>query len=276
MKVAKKDIQMLLGLVGVLAAVLVYLMYFKPTMAAVEGINRSNSQLEDRIKELEELKSQKDFFLEETAKYSEKIDEIYNQFPEDIYAEDIIQAGIDMEKNSDVVIGEFMIENPVNIYNPIGCSLDEMENTTSAAKAKEDVAAANAGESNEPAELDEEPAPSRSKKELPKTGYMTMQKNVTYAFAGDLTQFVRAMNFVNDQDTRDVISSTDLSYDESTGLLSCEITLGKYYVIGRNLEYNPATFNVPTGTRNLFSTFTQSAMPAGGDSGESESGESAE
>lgn len=273
MKVSKKDIQMLLGFVGVLAAVLVYLLYFKPTMEKVKGIEASNVKLEERIKELEELKSQKEFFLEETEKYSEKVDEIYAQFPEDIYAEDIIQAGIDMEKNSDVVIESFEIENPVNIYNPIACSLDEMDNTSSAEQAKKDVADAESGKTAE-ADVVEEPAPTSKKKDLPKTGYMAMQKNVSYEFAGDLTQFMRAMNFVNDQDNRDVISETNLSYDESTGLLSCEIALGKYYVIGRNLEYVPATFNVPTGTRNLFSTFTQSAMPvSSSESGESESAE---
>ena len=104
----KKQIPLLLGLLGVVAAVMVYLFYFKPTMEHVNQLKAEDVKLQARITELEALRDQRDFFIEETEKMSKKVDEIYEQFPENVLPEDAIWEAIDTQDKAggaNLVIG---------------------------------------------------------------------------------------------------------------------------------------------------------------------------
>jgi|GEM_PF-5631583 len=265
MKLSKKDLAMLLAVLGIGAVLAVYLLYFKPTQEDTQRLKADNQRLEARIKELEALRDQKEFFESEIARYTEAVDEIYAQFPAGLYPEDVITQGIEMEDASLVAVSTFQIEEPVSIYKPIGTKLSDFENvTTKSSAGSADTAKAEAAEDDiESAEA------TPAKKEVVETGFDTMQEAVTYAFTGDLSQFEKAVENVNARDNRDVVDTVSLSYDSSTGLLAGQMKIYKYYVTGRDdVEYVPSTFTVPTGTSNLFSTFVKGASSAGGEATE--------
>lgn len=253
MKLSKRDIQMLLGVIGVAAAALVYFMYFKPTQEDTQRIKSENQQLEARIAELESLEAQREFFLEEIDKNEEKVAEIYDQFPGGLLPEDIVQDTIDMQDASQVLVESFNMSEPVSIYTPIGCKLADM----SAAPANN--AAQDTAEGEEAAPAAEESA---------ETGYDALQEKVSYTFSCDLNQFENAIEHVNDRNNRDVIDTVSLVYNSEEGILSCLMNMSKYYVTGRDdVEYTPAEFNVPTGMSSLFTTISggagASSAPAG-------------
>ena len=60
MKVSKKDVLLLLGLLGVLAVVSAYMLVFQPTMEKTEALKEENLQLEARIADLQSKKENKE------------------------------------------------------------------------------------------------------------------------------------------------------------------------------------------------------------------------
>ena len=250
----KNQIPMILGLLGVLAAIAVYMLVFRPTKEKVDRMRAEDKQLEARIAELEALRDQRDFFIEETERYSAIIDEIYAQFPAGVLAEDAIREAIDMEDGSSSENTGISYDTPASIYKPIGVSVESMKaaNTGAEPDAPTPAPDANAGGIDD---VDSASAPAADDETID-TGYDLMQQNVIYTFTGDLSQAERVAKVINDQENRDVISALTMVYDESTGLLQSELALSKYYVTGRDdMEHTPASFNVPTGSSNLFSTY---------------------
>ncbi|MBR6329777.1 MAG: hypothetical protein IKR68_09055 [Lachnospiraceae bacterium] len=253
----KKQIPLLLGLLGVVAAVMVYLFYFKPTMEHVNQLKAEDVKLQARITELEALRDQRDFFIEETEKMSKKVDEIYEQFPENVLPEDAIWEAIDTQDKAggaNLVIG---YDKGISVYKPIGVSVDEM---AASQAASEDADSAEEGDSEEKTEEKKE----EKKEETVDTKYDLIQQDTAYTFECDLNQFLRAAQAVNERNNRDVIKLVAMAYDETTGLLTTEMDIAKYYVTGRGLDYTPATFSVPTGS-NLFSTQRISAPAEDGE-----------
>jgi len=257
----KNQIPMILGLLGVLAAVAVYMLVFKPTKEKVDRMKAEDKQLEARIAELEALRDQRDFFIEETERYSAIIDEIYAQFPAGVLAEDAIREAIDMEDGSSSENTGISYDTPASIYKPIGVSVESMKAANSGAEADTPAPAADTAGADD---VDAAPAPAAADETID-TGYDLMQQNVIYTFEGDLSQAERVAKVINDQENRDVISALTMVYDESTGLLQSELALSKYYVTGRDdMEHTPASFNVPTGSSNLFSTYRSGEGGAAG------------
>lgn len=269
----KNQIPIVLGLLGVLAALAVYMLVFKPTKEKVDRLKAEDKQLMTRIAELEALRDQRDFFIEQTEILSAKIDEIYAQFPAGVLAEDAIREAIDFEDGSAAENNGISYDAPASVYKPIGYSVESMKATTEGAQADTPTPApdANAAASDDVDAA--EPAPAASEEEID-TGYDLMQQNVIYTFNGDLNQVERVAQVVNSQENRDVISSLTMVYDDSTGLLETELDLSKYYVTGRDgVEHTPASFNVPTGSSTLFSTYRSDV--GGGAGGASGGGEGA-
>ena len=261
----KNQIPMILGLLGVLAAVAVYMLVFKPTKEKVDRMKAEDKQLEARIAELEALRDQRDFFIEETERYSAIIDEIYAQFPAGVMAEDAIREAIDIEDGSAVENTGIKYDVAASVYKPIGVSVESMKASNAGAEA--DTPAPTADAAGGAGDVDAAPAPAADEETID-TGYDLMQQNVIYTFTGDLNQIERVAKVVNDQENRDVISALTMVYDESTGLLETELDMSKYYVTGRDdMEHTPASFNVPTGSSNLFSTHRSGDIGGGGAAG---------
>ncbi len=256
----KKQIPILLGLLGVAAGVLVYMLYFKPTMENVARLKAEDAQLQARIAELESLRDQRDFFIEETEKMGEKVEEIYAELPENVMAEDAIRQAIDIQDRALGKNIEIDYLEPVSIYSPIGTKLEDMGGSDVLNMEDEDAAADTAAASDD---VDAD-APAPAEEEEVSTGYELMQEEVSYVFEGDLNQFLTAAQTVCQAEERDVIKQVSMAYDETEGLLTTQMDVDKFYVTGRGLDYTPASFSVPTGSQ-LFSTVHIVSSPEGGE-----------
>ena len=160
----KKQIPTLLAIVGIAAAALVYFLYFQPTNEEIERLKAEDMQLQARITELETLRDQRDFFIEETERFSKSIDEIYDQFPENVMAEDAIRESIDIEDGSNVTMMAIEYDPAEAVYNPIATSVEGMkaaglgatpimEQTAGAAAEGEEEAPAPAPDPNAPVHI---------------------------------------------------------------------------------------------------------------------------
>ena len=110
MKVSKKDVLLLLGLLGVLAVVSAYMLVFQPTMEKTEALKEENLQLEARIADLQSKKENKDSYESQTAQMRREIDEIYQLFPVDVREENAVYLAINQELLSPMEVQSVTID----------------------------------------------------------------------------------------------------------------------------------------------------------------------
>lgn len=241
MSISKKDLNILLVAIGILAVVGVYLLVFKPCMEKADTLEAENADLQMRVSELSMMNARKEDFQRDTARMNEKITEIFDQFPAGISPEDAVAENIAMEAVSGVLNTEIKFDEPVSFYTPLAVATEDIQKDAFA-----DVSSvSDDGADDEEAEEPSQPASALSAMALP----------VKYFFTGDLEGVEKACNFINSQNNRDVISGLALTYDDSTGTLKAELLIVKNYITGTNRPYVPATFpSVVTGTADPFAT----------------------
>ena len=90
MKVSKRDVLLLVGLIGILAAVCSYFFVFQPTTEKMEKLTEENEQLEKRIADLQNKSDNRDTYESQTAQGRREMEEIYQLFPVDVSEENAV------------------------------------------------------------------------------------------------------------------------------------------------------------------------------------------
>lgn len=266
MNISKKEIFLILGLVGIAAAVLVYLNVYKPSMQKFEKLSNENSDLTAEVARLEGLVTQRELFIEETENVNKEAQELLEQFPANITPEDTIRQAIEIDTDGNVDIARMSYGSQKSVYNMIAKSSVDMPSQTTSASV---VGEGEEGDDSKAAEANAK----ANKKAAESSGVQTILQPLSITYNGSLDQFLQIVRFINNQNNRDVINNVSLAYDSSTGLLSTQMTLNKYYIVGldREEDYQPATFTAPTGSKNLFSTYVSGSGAAANNSGNSNS-----
>lgn len=261
MTVSKKDIQLLMAAAGILAAVAVFFLVYRPTMEKAKNLDSQNAAMQARVDELENLMDKKEEFMKDTADYEQEIKEIFMLFPTNVQAEDAISEWINIEHASQVAMTGITYDAMTSVYTPIAEDVSQMPEPALATDGIEE--GAEGEETADAAEATEEAAEGEEATYAEELGIESslqlMDQPTEYAFDCDLNNFLKAVDYINARNSRDVISHISLVYDSSTGLLNGTIQLQKYYIAGLSKDYTAPTFNgVQTGSYDLFSTFVQS------------------
>ncbi len=113
----KRDIQILLGLLGVLIAFASWRFVFTKNQDKAKEIAKENKTLEEQLDRLEELDAKKDEYIADTEKMKTECDEIARKFPAGLYLEDIIMYLYNMELKgtNDTKVPEIAFESPVEV-----------------------------------------------------------------------------------------------------------------------------------------------------------------
>lgn len=237
MSISKKDLCVLIGALGILAAIAVFFLVYKPKNEETSAMKEECVELSNKVAELENLKAQKDYFVGETERMKQEIKETYMLFPTSVQAEDAVKESIDIEVASHAIMTSISYEPVESVYTPIAESVDSMPAVT----------------------VTEDEEVSSEDTVVGEGALQLMNRPVSYAFSSDLFQFMNAADYISKLDKRDVLSHVSMVYDYSTGLIESEIDVDKYYITGLNKDYEPASFNnVPTGSSTLFSTYISS------------------
>lgn len=291
MTVSKRDIQILIGFIGVAIAALVYFFIFRPKTQATEALANENITLNSRVQELEAIYDQWSFFEEETDKMSNEVDEMVAHFPADVLEEDVIYQGIQFENESMVTLDSLGISEAELLYSPIGYSVDMMNEgleytpefdiywddfdaegigaffgqfflsgsdnyadvteVTPEDTATLDETAEALGDGTEET-ADAVPGDPNAEGEAG-SGINMLRKTANYEMTTDLEEFLRCLECINRSYNRDVIQDVSLDFDSSTGMLRGSMTLNKYYMAGTGKVYDAPDFsNVVVGTSDLF------------------------
>lgn len=247
MKVSKKDLCLLIALIGILVGVAGYYLIFTPTREKTEVIKAENTVLEKQVDELVRKGTMKDVFIEETQRMKDEVEGIYQLFPVDVREEDAIMLAINQEMLSPMSIKSVNI-SPMNEKDfQEQAAANASRNTT----LEEDVNTAIEGGVGT---TDEEGY------EVPKATLADIgplncrQCAITYQVAYDGLK--KSINNIMSQSSRMTIDSIAVSFDNTTGLLEGSTVVNMYCIPNQEgKEYvEPNMAGVVLGTNNIFGT----------------------
>lgn len=250
MKISKRDIMLLIGFLGVLAAVCSWLFIYQPMMEKADALETENTQLQSRINDLSVKMARKDSYEEDTETMQQQIDAIYQRFPVDVREEDAILLAVNQELIAPMLISNISIGTLQAAAVP-DISTEDVDHTYEIAEVEEYEA--QEGISDDTASSSSTTATSGGT-----DASVLMERNVSITYAVSYQGLKRAIKNISAQDNRMSINSITVAYDESTGLLTGMTNVDMYCIPGQaDKEYEqPAFSSVLLGTDDIFGSLT--------------------
>ncbi len=248
MKVSKRDMLLLIGFLGILAAVCAYLFVFQPAMEKADALEQENRQLQTRITDLSLKMAQKDTYVSDTESMRQETDAIYQRFPVDVREEDSILLAVNQELISPMLIDSVSISALQAAALP---DLDEEDVDHTYEIEEVEEYEAQEGISDDTSAASDTQADGT---DTASVDFVLMERNVTISYLVSYDGLKRAIKNISAQDNRMSIDNLTVSYDESTGLLSGMTSVDMYCIPGQpDKEYvQPSFSSVLLGTENIF------------------------
>lgn len=275
MKASKRDILLLVGLLGIVAGVCSYIFLYQPFMEQAEALQQENAELQSRINDLSTKMDNKDSYEAETARMKEEIEQIFTMFPVDVREEDSVLLAINQE-----LIGPMMINSiGITACEPVVLNSDEedVEHTYEIDEIEEYEA--QEGISDPVYAEDAEVGSVIDNANMPS---VLMSRSLTMNYLVSYDGIKRDVKSISMQDNRMSINSLTLSYDESTGLLRGTTVVDMYCIPGQpGKEYVQPNFSsVLLGSDNIFGSIelysSGLTLPDADEAAEGEEGEEGE
>ncbi len=237
MQFGKKEKALLLGLVGVVIAVLVWFLVASPYKDKTATLRAENEELKPKAELYEAVNARVGEYEDQIVTYQMTRDEILSHFPSNIEREDELMfwangsvahpldlafADISMEAEPDVVA-------VVNVTDTGDAEMttDEDGNVTF-----------------QDADIDQITA-----------DYTLYGAPLAINFGSTYKGLKDMLTLIESQNDKNQIKELDVSFDESTGLLDGTIAIWLYYIPDTGREYVPTYIPaVPTGVRDVFHT----------------------
>lgn len=227
MKIKKKEVMYLVALLGVLAAVAVYVWVYMPYNEKTAALESENAVQITHLAELQVWSGQVNHFNEETVRMIRDVNETFNRFPVASKAEDSIMYAVELEAQSaGTYISAIGLDEPEVVYQsaPSSVKLNDLE-------------------------------------EGGERSYQLCCQQVTYTHEvtyNGLKQFINAI--VNDSERKSV-ESLNVAYDNTTGILVGTTMVNVYTLEGTDRQYRKTQIpHMPIGTNNIFGTIDRSPV----------------
>ena len=115
MKLSKRDIGILLGLLGIILAVASYALVFNPMKLENETLKTELAALKDKEAKLVDLENNFDYYQEQIDVCKEKSAEIEARFPAEVKPENEIMYAVELEDGLEVEFSTLNYGTPLEI-----------------------------------------------------------------------------------------------------------------------------------------------------------------
>ncbi len=223
----KAEFNLLIGFLGVVIGLAAYYFGYRNFTAQTQELKSKNDVMEAQIAQLESLKANQDFYVSETERCVQEINEIVGEFPSNVLPEDDIKLAYETDNVN--TIGYIWI-NAMSFSDP------QVLYTT-----------------NQNAVTTEDGSPVVADIEIPTYYLFQEQVNMGLECSYDgMKNYVKKVLGRNDKKSLDSIS---LAYSENSGQLEGSALMSSYYVVGQDKPYaQPVLTPVSIGTDNVFGT----------------------
>ena len=224
MKIAKRDLKLLLILAGLLVFLLMYLLVFNPLQTKISDVKAENAQLSAQVEDLEAKYLRMAEYEDGIKASREFVRETLKSFPGDVKEEDILSYLLTMEARQGI-----RMESVTFIKPELVQQLNMMTQVDG-----QDVA-------------------------VPANAY-----RATTVMTGTLNypQAKNVINYLYDSDKQTTLERVTLTYNSETGKLAGTFELSKYLINFDGAEYVPERVPVvDIGLKDLFGTTSAVAAP---------------
>lgn len=234
MSVSKKELNMLIGLLGVAVAVLVWFLVASPYMDKTNALKAENETLKPKAEEYEAANARLDEYELGMIANQNEFNTIVDRFPSEVQIEDLIMfwANIDKAYPDVLRFKDIEIEEP----DPV------------AVAAIEDLNGVDVPDSG---------VVSDEELEQIEAGYKLYELPEGLNFICTYEGLKKIFSYLEAQNNRCSINQLEVEYDEETGALTGSLWINQFYLEGTDKEYSPVFIPaVPKGQANLFHTST--------------------
>ncbi len=249
MKVSKKEVLLLLGFLGILAAVCSYFFVWQPTMEKRQALMDENKQLEERIADLQAKSDNKDTYESQTAQMRREMEEIYQLFPVDVREENAVLLAINQELLCPMKVNSLTIDALLQVP-VVDAQQEEMPDATYEYEQVEQL-------ENETGTQDAETVtPDYTDDFAGVNPYNLMYRRATLNYEVSYEGLKRSVKNICMQTDRMVIDNISVVFDEQTGLLNGSTMVNMFCIPNQEgKEYEEPDFGgVLLGTNNIFGT----------------------
>lgn len=223
MKVKKSEIQLLIAVIGVLIAVCTYFLVYSKFNEKSDALEAENATLSSQVATLEILDQRKADYIEATEKMQSYITNFENRFPADILPEDSIMMVKTLEDYTRTEVANIAFGSEAEVvYTP---AADAATTTTS------------------PVSTDGTAYADTHMYEVP----LSISISCTY------DDFKGLVRYIYNQQERESIQGVSISYNETDGMLTGNMTMNTYYLLGTDKVYSsPYIPDMQMGVDTIF------------------------
>ena len=225
MKIAKRDLKLLLILAGLLVFLLMYLLVFNPLQTKISDVKAENAQLSAQVEDLEAKYLRMAEYEDGIKASREYVKETLKSFPGDVKEEDILSYLLTMESREGIRMESVTFVKPELVQQ-----LNLMTQVDG-----QDVA-------------------------VPAGAY---RANTVMTGTLNYPQVKNVINYLYESDKQTTLDNVTLTYNAESGLLTGTFQLAKYFVNWDGAEYVPERVPVvDIGLKDLFGTTGYNAVAA--------------
>lgn len=217
MKVSKKELYLLLALLGIGIAVCAWQFGFKKINEKVDTLRAETEVLQLEIDKYTAVKDNIALYTTGIETATNDIATVLHKFPVTVMEEDMIMLGRSLEKSTDdTFVSSITFGGASNVY----------------------IA------TSKPVEATTVPI-----------SYSLYNNSVLVSFQTSYEGMKEIMDYINENKDRMSVSSFTAAYDSNTGLVSGTTSVNMYSVVGTDKEYVQQNLSgVGLGTNNIFGT----------------------
>lgn len=234
MTIGKKEKDLLIGLAGVIVAVLVWFLVASPTMEKTEALKADNEYLRPRAEEYQAVYAKIEDYQGGIQALNDEKNDIISHFPSKVEREDQIMfwANLDAEYPTQAALRDIAISNDEVFY-------------ASSGNGENPNGITNIEEATSPDEI----AAIYESTVLLYKAPINVMFDSTYVGLKDIIGFITA------QSNKNAIDNMVIGFDSATGNLTGSIDINMFYITGTGKEYEQPGIPAPkTGISDVFHT----------------------
>ena len=221
LKISERDKKLLIVVMAVLIMALAYFFGYSNLSSQVDTLSTKKANLEVTKKDLKEKNNNKQKYITDTDKLSKAYAILMDKYDSGSSQPNTIEFFNKTEDVTGAWVKSLALSPKTSIYK-FG-----------------QIASSNVnGKSNYTSNL---------------TGY---KSTINIAYESDYSQWKNFIKYVNTYADKSTIDALSASYNEATGVVTGTASISLYSIEGGKRDYKEPSFDVKTGTGNIFSTVT--------------------
>ncbi len=236
MTITKSQRDLLIGLAGVLIAVLCWFLVATPSIEKKDSLEAENETLRPKVEEYQAVHARVDEYKSSIVTLDADSEEIVRHFPSDVQREDQLMYWANIAAS-----------HPLNlVFEDI--ELGEWDAVAVAGIDESSSDVVTEDEEGNPI-INDEDVPDMAADYKLYSATMAMDFGSTYEGIKDMLKYIQSQN------DRSSIETINVYYDEESGFLVGALGLRLFYLDGTGKEYQPQFIpSVPTGVEDVFRT----------------------